>query len=266
LTKKTKNSNRPSLVGTIALNLTFTAIFLQTKARITDPDLLPTYLLLFAAFLLLFTMALSFARMPSGFLSLYFVIQSTIILVLLSLDPDSDVVTGLFAILCYQAAMVFIGRVRWAWIAILVALTIGSLMFFLGTLDGLAFGMTPAGVALALAFLVLANQEVEASRIESDELISQLEENRIRLEAHAEQVQTLTTLEERNRLARELHDAVSQTMFSITLTTRSAQMLAEKDPALTKPLLEQLQTLTNSALAELRSLVAKLRPATDSSS
>jgi signal transduction histidine kinase len=162
--------------------------------------------------------------------------------------------------------MVFKGRIRWVWIAILVALTVGSLMFYLGTLRGLALGMTPAGVAFALAFLVFANQEIEASRIESQALLSELEKSRIQLESHSEQVEALTTLEERNRLARELHDAVSQTMFSITLTTRSAQMLAEKDPSQIKPLLEQLQTLTNDALASLRSLVAKLRPAADSSS
>lgn len=262
---KASNSARPSRASTIAIYFAFAAIALQTQSRITDPNLLPTYIYLFAAFLLFFTLELIFARIPSGFLNLYFAIQSAIILFLLSLDPESDVVLGLFAILCYQAAMVFKGRLRWAWIAILVALTVGSLIFFLGTLSGLALSMTPAGIALALAFLVFANQEVEASRIESEELLDQLESNRIQLEAHAEQVLALTTLEERNRLARELHDAVSQTMFSITLTIRSAQMLAEKDPALTKPLLEQLQTLTNSALAELRSLVAKLRPAADSS-
>lgn len=262
---KANNSIRPSRASIIALYLAFAAIALQTQSRITDLNLLPTYIYLFAAFLLLFTLALLFARIPTGFFNLYFAIQSAIILFLLSLDPESDVVLGLFAILCYQAPMVFKGRLRWAWIAILVTLTVGSLIIFLGTLSGLALSMTPAGIALTLAFLVFANQEIEAARIESEALLGQLESNRLQLEAHAEQVQALTTLEERNRLARELHDAVSQTMFSITLTTRSAQMLVEKDPALTKPLLEQLRTLTNSALAELRSLVEKLRPAGDSS-
>jgi signal transduction histidine kinase len=260
---KAGNSTRPSRVSTIALYLAFAAIALQTQSRITDPNLLPSYIYFFAAFLLLFTLALLFTRIPFGLFNLYFAIQSAIILFLLSLDPESDVVLGLFAILCYQAAMVFKGRIRWAWIAILVVLTVGSLIFFLGPLSGLALSMTPAGIALALAFLVFANQEIEAARIESEALLGQLEKNHVQLEAHAEQVQALTTLEERNRLARELHDAVSQTMFSITLTTRSAQMLMEKDPALTKPLLEQLQTLTNSALAELRGLVAKLRPVGD---
>lgn len=262
----TRSSNplRPGRVSTIAIYLAFAAIAAQILVRVTDPGLFPKYVILLAVFILLFTLTLVFAKLRHNVFQSYFAIQSAIILIMLSLDPESDVVTGLFAILCFQAAMVFTGRIRWAWIAILVALTVGSLIFFLGTLRGLALGMTPIGIALALAFLVFANQEIEAARIESEELLDQLEKNRIQLEARAEQVQALTTLEERNRLARELHDAVSQAMFSITLTTRSAQMLVEKDPTETRSLLEQLQTLTNDALTNLRSLVAKLRPTADS--
>jgi two-component system NarL family sensor kinase len=76
--------------------------------------------------------------------------------------------------------------------------------------------------------------------------------------------------EERNRLARELHDSVSQTMFSIILNIRSTQILLERDPAQVRAQqvraqqvrtqLEQLQKLTQSALAQMRSLIAQLRP------
>lgn len=255
-----KRSLRPSRVSTIAIYLAFTAIALQILSRITEPELLPGYLILLVAFLLLFTLTLLFSHIRGNILNAYFAIQSSIVLILLSLDPNSDVVTGLFALLCYQAAMMFSGRTRWAWIVILIALTIGSLMFFLGPLRGLSLGMTPAGIAFALAFLVFANQEIEAASTESQALLRELEKKRVQLEVHAEQVEKLVTLEERNRLARELHDAVSQTIFSISLTTRSAQILLEQSPDQVRPHLEELQSLTNSALAELRSLVVRLRP------
>jgi hypothetical protein len=54
-------------------------------------------------------------------------------------------------------------------------------------------------------------------------------------------------------------DSVSQTMFSILLTTRAAQLLLERDPARVRAQLVQLQELVQSALAEMRSLITQLR-------
>jgi signal transduction histidine kinase len=83
------------------------------------------------------------------------------------------------------------------------------------------------------------------------------------LQSYAGQVEELAAVEERNRLARELHDSVSQTIFSITLNTRAAQILLERNPAGVKPQLEQLQKLTQNALVQMRSLIAQLRPKSD---
>ena len=67
-------------------------------------------------------------------------------------------------------------------------------------------------------------------------------------------------MQERNRLARELHDTVSQLIFSINLTTRSAQLLLKKEPARVADQLNRLQEMTADALAQLRSLISQLRP------
>jgi signal transduction histidine kinase len=259
------NPLRPGRVSTIAIYLAYAAIAAQILVRVTDRELLPKYFFLLAGFILLFTSTLFISRVQHLLFHAYFAIQSTIVLITLSLDPNSDVVTGLFALLCYQAAIFFSDRSRWGWIATLVALTIGSLVYFLGPLRGVALGLTPAGIAFALAFLVFANQESETARIKSQALLSELEEKRVQIEARAKKVEELAAVEERNRLARELHDAVSQTMFSITLTARSAQMQVESDPTKIRPLLEQLQTLTNDTLTNLRNMVAKLRPPATSS-
>ena len=91
-------------------------------------------------------------------------------------------------------------------------------------------------------------------------MLSELQETHRQLQAYADQVEELATIEERSRLARELHDSVSQTLFSIVLNTRSAQILQERNPARVKPQLEQLQELTQNTLAQMRSLIAQLRP------
>jgi PAS domain S-box-containing protein len=66
--------------------------------------------------------------------------------------------------------------------------------------------------------------------------------------------------EERAHLARELHDSVTQALFSMTLVSRSVEMLLEKDPAAARDQLVQLRDLQREALAEMRALIFELRP------
>lgn len=75
------------------------------------------------------------------------------------------------------------------------------------------------------------------------------------------QASALAALEERNRLARDLHDSVTQTIFSITLTAESARAMMIKKPERVPAQLERLQSLSRSALSEMRALIFQLRPA-----
>ncbi len=75
------------------------------------------------------------------------------------------------------------------------------------------------------------------------------------------QAQTLAALQERQHLARELHDAVSQTLFSASVIAESLPQLFARDSDKVARGLGQLQRLTRSALAEMRTLLLELRPA-----
>ncbi len=66
---------------------------------------------------------------------------------------------------------------------------------------------------------------------------------------------------ERSRLARELHDAVTQTLFSASLIAEALPNSFERDPQEGRELLEELRHLSRGALAEMRSLLLELRPA-----
>jgi PAS domain S-box-containing protein len=68
--------------------------------------------------------------------------------------------------------------------------------------------------------------------------------------------------EERKRLARELHDSVSQALFQANLTADVLPQLWAKSPARGQQALAELQQMTRSALAEMRTLLIELRPAT----
>jgi signal transduction histidine kinase len=76
-----------------------------------------------------------------------------------------------------------------------------------------------------------------------------------------ERSRELSVVEERNRLARDLHDAVSQTLFSLTLTAEAAAELIDRDPAAARAQLAEVGRLAAEARAEMRSLVFQLRPA-----
>ena len=74
--------------------------------------------------------------------------------------------------------------------------------------------------------------------------------------------QELAVLEERQRLARNLHDAVNQSLFSAGLIAEVLPRLWERDQDEARRSLEDLRRLTRGAMAEMRALLAELRPST----
>jgi signal transduction histidine kinase len=253
---------RPSRAGVVAAYLICAAVIARTLA-VTDTevrDLLPWYLGLFSIYLVLFTAVLWRPGLRPVWLHLYFFIQSAVVLALLSLSPHLDFLTAPFVLLSFQAGLVFTGRARSMWIGVFILLTGGSLVFYLGVLRGLALGLIPMATCIVYPAYLTISHEIEKARAQSQAMLGELRETHRRLQAYAGHVEELAALEERNRLARELHDSVSQTMFSIVLNIRSTQILLERDPTRIQPQLERLQELTQNALAEMRSLIARLRP------
>ncbi len=80
-----------------------------------------------------------------------------------------------------------------------------------------------------------------------------------RLRAQAEEVAIAA---ERNRLARDLHDAVTQTLFSASIIADVLPRLWDRNPEECRRRLDELRQLTRGALAEMRTLLLELRPAT----
>lgn len=79
-----------------------------------------------------------------------------------------------------------------------------------------------------------------------------------RLYQHAQEI---ATIEERQRLARELHDAVSQTLFSASVVAETLPRIWEKQkPDELRKALYELNRVTRGAMAEMRTLLAELRP------
>ncbi len=70
---------------------------------------------------------------------------------------------------------------------------------------------------------------------------------------------TAALAEERDRMARELHDAMNQSLFGLTLTSRAAAAHLTSDPGRAADELDEVQRLARQALAELREVVTGMR-------
>jgi signal transduction histidine kinase len=225
------------------------------------PALFPQYLGSALIFLTLFILVMWRRQdLPYGILHTYFTLQSVIIIYMMFLPPHLDFIDVLFVLLSYQVALVFPGRSHWIWCGIFIALILGILINWLGVLFGIAYSMTPIAGCVIFIVYVVAIREEELAIVRSQEIVSELQEKNRQLELRASQVEQIAAIDERNRLARELHDSVSQTMFSIVLNAHAAQIVLAREPDRLHPMLEQLQTLTQDALKEMRSLIAHLRP------
>jgi signal transduction histidine kinase len=251
---------KPSRVAVIVTSLVYIAVLVRAVDAIGMPRLWPTYLgLLLAHFALYVVLMLWQPDFHDALLHLYLIVQSAIIVWLLSLFPNFDFVVVLFVPLC-QVALLFTGPTRWTWIGVLNLLIAGSLIRYYGVLPGLALALTDMAAGIIFPAYVIVNHEIETARARSQALLGELQETHQQLQVQADQTEELAAMQERNRLARELHDSVSQTMFSIILNIRSTQILLERDPNRVRPQLEQLQELSGRALSQMRALISQWRP------
>ena len=103
---------------------------------------------------------------------------------------------------------------------------------------------------------ILDEQDLFAAETLADQLATAIENTRLYEHAHE-----LAASRERQRLARDLHDAVSQTLFSVSLIAEVLPRIYERDQEQGRQRLEELRQLTRGALAEMRTLLLELRPA-----
>ena len=98
---------------------------------------------------------------------------------------------------------------------------------------------------------------------ESNQLLQKEIEQRTKIEKElAEKAASEAVTADRTRLARDLHDAVTQTLFSASLTAEVLPELWDMDVEEAKRSTEELRQLTRGALAEMRTLLLELRPST----
>jgi PAS domain S-box-containing protein len=115
-------------------------------------------------------------------------------------------------------------------------------------------------------YLLTLEQRVEERTHELSEsnlrLVNEIEQRQRAEESLANKAVEEAITAERTRLARDLHDAVTQTLFSASIIAEVLPELWQVDEAEAKNSTEELRQLTRGALAEMRTLLFELRPAT----
>jgi signal transduction histidine kinase len=217
-------------------------------------------LALLAAFFLLLAIEPRLTRRSRRYTHLYLAVQAGIIFALSLIPPRLDFFSLLFIPLILQAVYVFHPQIAFRWT---IAFTvIMAVLMFSG--QGWSRGL-PLVVIMVILYLFFGSYAAVVRRAEaalevSQKLLAELRATHEELQLYTEQAEELAVVQERNRLARNLHDAVTQTIFSMTLTAEAAHILFDRDPPRAGTQLDKLQELAQSALGEMRSLVFELRP------
>jgi signal transduction histidine kinase len=191
----------------------------------------------------------------------YLILQTILIVAFLLMPIFPDYFAILFAILSMQIMRRFSPKVGAIWIGLFALLTALSLARLYGAPQALTFALIYTAVNTFLAYYSLTAYHARAARAQNLALGQELQATNRQLQTYAKQIEQMTVVQERHRLARELHDSVTQTIFSMTLTTQSALVLMERDPGRLRSQLDRLTQLAQSALAEMRVLISELRPA-----
>lgn len=191
----------------------------------------------------------------------YLLLQSFIAIGLLIVSSYGDVFALLFIPLSLDAVSFFGRRVGYLCITVFsLALTIA----LLSSEEGLPFALTMGVFFSGLCFLfggyASQVQKAEAAHDQNQRAFNELQTAHRQLQGYADQVASLAVEHERSRLARDLHDSVTQTVFSMNLTTQSAYLLLDQDSARTSGQLLRLEELAANALSEIQSLILQLKP------
>jgi len=238
----------------------FGAVLLRSLLVYRNNPELGRVLGLLAVWLALFASEAAISPRWPRYFPIYLALQTGLVVVLLAQPGRRDYFAALFALLGMQAMQRLNPKPGALWIGLLTSLMVLLLVKTYGAFEAIALAVIFTALNIFVASYALATRRAQAARAQNQALVLQLQEANRQLQAYSTQLEQLAVTRERHRLARELHDSVTQTIFSMTLTTQSALLLLDRDPRQASAQLDRLHQLSQSALAEMRVLISELRP------
>jgi signal transduction histidine kinase len=246
----------------LSSGLIYTAVLLRSILFYQGTPYLGTILGLLFCFLLLFLVESILSNRMGRWIHLYLGLQSLLIFLLIinSNHEDYDYMSILFAILGMQAMQRSSSRSGIVWITAFFVLFAVPFITFEGLLEGVIRVVLFGSIIIFLSAYAWSSRRAQEAYSQNQSLMLKLQEANLQLQSHSDTLKQLGVAHERQHLARELHDSVTQTIFSMTLTTQSALLLLERDRSRVAVQLERLNQLAQNALMEMHTLISELRP------
>jgi signal transduction histidine kinase len=195
-------------------------------------------------------------RKGQKYFLIYIIVQTFIVLTLLSLPGSPDFFATLFIVLSIQVLLRFKLLYGLVWIGF-CALSIVLILFKDFQEQAIALSLVYTAGNILLGFYALTTRRAQEADVQNQVLAKQLQEANQQLQSYTRQLENLAVLKERNRLARDMHDSITQTAFSMSLAAQSASLLLNSNPSLVKEQLQRLSQLTQSALSEMKLLISE---------
>jgi signal transduction histidine kinase len=243
----------------LAAGLYFVAVTLRTWLFFRDGPQLGRALILLLLWLLLILSEPAFSRRWTSYFPVYLIVQTGLVFALITLPGTPDFLGALLGVLSMQAMLRLPTRVVAGWIG-LCALIMGLLFARSYQYEAIALSLIYTAGNVFLGSYTRTIRMAQAARRQNQALAGKLEAANQQLQEYSGRLEQLAATRERNRLARELHDSVTQTVFSMNLTSQSAALLFERDQRQAGVQLERLYELSRSALTEMQILTEELRP------
>lgn len=223
-----------------------------------DPELIPLLGMLFI-WAALFAGEPFISRKWPNYVPFYLLVQTGLVFALLASPGYTDFFANLLAILSMQVMQHFNTRIWLAWMG---ACVLTMTMLLMKTYGGQTYALVLIYTAgnVFYGFYAQATRRAQAIHTENLVLVHDLQEANQKIQAYSNRMEQLVVARERNRLARDLHDSVTQTVFSMTLTTQSALLLLERDPGRIGAQLDRMNQLARNALSEMQLLISELKP------
>jgi signal transduction histidine kinase len=248
----------------------FIVAFLPSPARIA---LWQIPLLISAIFTLLLIDRLEYWRygeqVPLKAAALLFA-GRIVLIVCIILIEGLDFTPFLFLLLPYLAVVYFGNKVGYAVAAFVIAAYLVPVW-----LHNPHWYLNPISVflaitfSLAVVFVVLMARVVclekatrvreQASRIQAEDLLAEVEHAHRQLQVYAERVAELAATEERNRVARDIHDGLGHALIAINVQLEKALVYYDQQPQEALQAISDAKRVVKEALQDVRRSVRALR-------
>ncbi len=246
----------------LATGLLYIAILLRSILLYRDTPVIGKIIGLLLIIVSVFLVELILIRQINSWFHIYLGLQTILVSYLMysQILDEYDYFSLLFGILGMQAMRRISLKAGVLWILFFLIIIGYAFFHFEGFVEGLTRLLLFGSVIVFLSSYSYAVRRAEEARVHNESLMLQLQDANLNLEQYSQTLKQLGISRERQRLARELHDSVTQTIFSMTLTTQSALLLEERDPSRVSAQLERLNQLAQSAQTEMHTLISELRP------